>query len=90
MISGRKRRQYDVVASFGKKIVIVDCKKWAGNRYRLSAIKIAIKKHKERCLIYSEKSLPVIVTLIEEEIQFYDDVPIVPIFKLNSFIREYF
>jgi len=32
--------------------------------------------------------IPIIVTLIEEEIIFYEGIPIVPILKLNSFINE--
>jgi hypothetical protein len=71
---------------------LIECKKWAGNRYRLSALKKAIEQHKERtrfyeCITY-EDAIPIVVTLIEEEIQFYEGVPIVPILKLNSFINE--
>ena len=32
--------------------------------------------------------MPVIVTLIEEEVQFYQGMAIVPILKLNSFLGE--
>lgn len=89
MLNKHSRRQYDVVAVKGNKIILVECKKWAGDRYRLSALKKAIGLHKERCRIYDKKAVPVIATLIEEEIQFYDKIPIVPVFKLNGFIREY-
>ena len=34
-------------------------------------------------------ALPVIVTLHQEEIQFVDNVPIVPIMKLPSFLDEF-
>jgi protease II len=88
----KKRRQYDVVARRGDKTFLIECKKWAGNRYRLSALKAAIEKHKERVEFYrditNEDAAPIVVTLIEEEIKFYEDMPIVPIFKLNSFINE--
>jgi protease II len=88
----KKRRQYDVVARRGDKTFLIECKKWAGNRYRLSALKAAIEKHKERVEFYrditNEDATPIVVTLIEEEIKFYEDMPIVPIFKLNSFIDE--
>jgi protease II len=90
--SNKKRRQYDVIAKKNNRTFLVECKKWAGNRYRLSALKTAIKQHKERSEFYriltNEKITPIIVTLIEEEILFYEDVPIVPILKLNSFINE--
>jgi hypothetical protein len=35
----RKRRQYDVIAKTNNKTFLVECKKWAGNRSRLSALK---------------------------------------------------
>jgi len=34
-------------------------------------------------------ALPVIVTLHQEEIQFVENVPIVPIMKLSSFLDEF-
>ena len=88
----RKRRQYDVIARKNERIFLVECKKWAGNRYRSSALKKAIVQHKERTEFYEnltgEATTPILVTLIEEDIKFYEDLPIVPIFKLNSFINE--
>jgi hypothetical protein len=88
----RKRRQYDVIARKNERIFLVECKKWAGNRHRSSALKKAIVQHKERTEFYEnltgEATTPILVTLIEEDIKFYEDLPIVPIFKLNSFINE--
>jgi protease II len=91
-ISNKKRRQYDVIAEKSNQTFLVECKKWAGNRYRLSALKKAVEQHKERTTFYQsitdEDAIPLIVTLIEEEILFYEGVPMVPIQKLNSFISE--
>ncbi len=88
----KKRRQYDVIAKRDNKIILVECKKWAGNRYRLSALKAAVKKHKERSEFYrvltNEAVSPILVTFIEEEILIFEGVPIIPIFRLNSFINE--
>lgn len=88
----KKRRQYDVIAKKNSQTFLVECKKWSGNRYRLSAIKRAVVQHKERTEFYKntsgEDAIPIIVTLIEEEIEFYEEVPIVPILKLNSFLCE--
>ncbi len=88
----RKRRQYDVIARKNDRIFLVECKKWAGNRPRLSALKKAIVQHKERTEFYEnltgEATTPILVTLVEEDIIFYEELPIVPIFKLNSFINE--
>lgn len=88
----KKRRQYDVIARKDNRTFLVECKKWAGNRYRLSALKRAILQHKERTAFYGgimhEDAIPVMVTLIEEEIHVYEGVPIVPVLKLNAFISE--
>lgn len=88
----KKRRQYDVIAQKHNQTFLVECKKWAGNRYRLSALKKAIIQHKERTVFYErvthEDAIPLIVALIEEEIHVFEGVPIVPVSKLNSFIHE--
>jgi Holliday junction resolvase len=88
----KKRRQFDVIAKKKGKTFLVECKKWAGNRYRLSALRTAVRQHKERLEFYNritgENAIPIIVTLIEEEILFSDGVPIVPITKLDSYINE--
>ncbi len=79
----KNRRQYDVIARKNGKTFLIECKKWAGNRYRLSALKKAIEQHKERTAFYesimNEDATPLIVTLIEEEIRVYEGVPIVPV-----------
>ena len=81
-----------MIAWKGNQTFLVECKKWAGNRYRLSAIKKAVEQHKERTTFYetitNEDAIPLLVTLIEEEIQVYEGVPIVSIQKLNSFVNE--
>jgi hypothetical protein len=88
----KKRRQYDVISWKRDQTFLVECKKWSGSRYRLSALKKAIEQHKERTTFYesimNEDAIPLVVTLVEEEIHLYEGVPIVPILKLNSFISE--
>lgn len=88
----KKRRQYDVIARKSNQTFLIECKKWAGNRYRLSALKRAIGQHKERTTFYesimNEDAIPIIVTLIEEEIRVFEGIPLVPVHKLNSFINE--
>jgi protease II len=88
----RRRRQYDIIARQKNQTILVECKRWSGNRYRLSALKKAAKDHRERSEFYrdltNEWVTPIIVTLVEEEIQVCEEIPIVPIFKLNSFISE--
>ena len=91
-VFNKKKRQYDVIAKDNEKVVLVDCKKWAGNRYKSSALKTAVKKHLERCEFYknfTEKEvIPLIVTEFQEDILFFEDVPIVPVEKLNRFLGE--
>ena len=84
-----QKHQYDVVAEKFNKIFIVDCKKWAGKRYKSTQLKYAVEKHLERCsLIGSEKEkIPLIVTLMDEDIQEHKGVPIVPVDKLNTFLN---
>jgi len=88
----KKRRQYDVIAWKDDHTFLVECKKWAGSRYRLSALKRAIVQHKERTAFYesitNEQAVPLIVALIEEEIHVFEGVPIVPVHKLDAFIGE--
>jgi hypothetical protein len=88
----KTRRQYDVIAWKSNQTFPVECKKWAGSRYRLSVLKSAILKHKERTAFYESimhaDAVPLIVTLIEEEIRVFEGVPIVPVLKLNAFINE--
>jgi hypothetical protein len=88
----KTKRQYDVIAWKDNQTFLVECKKWAGNRYRLSAVKKAVEQHKERTQFYAaitnEDAIPLLVTFIEEEIRVYEGVPIVSIQKLNGFVSE--
>ena len=90
--ANRTRRQYDVIARKDDRTFLVECKKWAGNRYRLSALKKAILQHRERTGFYeritNEDAIPLIVILIEEEIRVFEGIPLVPVLKLDAFIRE--
>jgi hypothetical protein len=91
-ILNKKRRLYVVIARKNDQTFLIECKKWAGNRYRLSALKGAVVQHKERTAFYEhimhEDAVPLIVTLVEEEIRVYEGVPIVPVIRLNAFINE--
>ena len=88
----KKRRQYDVIAEDINKIILIDCKKWSNNRYKSSALKTAIKKHIERVNFYKnftkKEIIPLIVTQHQEDILFHENVPIIPISKLNWFLNE--
>ena len=91
MLHGRVRRQYDVIAKDLRYLFVVDCKMWAGNRYKSSALKNAAETHIERCKhLESDKEIvPIIVSLNNEDVDWHEGVPIVPVHKLNSFLRNY-
>lgn len=88
----RQRRQYDVVAKKNGRTLLVECKRWSGGRYRLSALMQAVRQHRERALFYTSvtdgDAVPVIVMLIDEEIRVFEGVPLVPVHRLNEFINE--
>jgi hypothetical protein len=88
----RQRRQYDVIAKKNGRTLLVECKRWSGGRYRLSALRRAVVQHRERALFYESimngNAVPIIVTLIEEEIRIFEGIPLVPVHRLNAFIGE--
>jgi hypothetical protein len=54
-----------------------------------------VKKQIERTKHYVKKtpgaiSVPVIVTLYQDKVDFIENVPIVPIFQFSSFIDEFY
>jgi len=91
LILTKPRMEIDVI---GKKMdiaLLIDCKHW--KTMNKSALDEIVKKQVERVKRYVAdermSALPVIVTLHQEEIQFVDNVPIVPIMKLSSFLDEF-
>ena len=91
LIMTKPRMEIDVI---GKKMdiaLLIDCKHW--KTMSKSALDEIVKKQIERVKRYvadeNMSALPVIVTLHQEEIQFVDNVPIVPIMKLSSFLDDF-
>ena len=91
LILTKPRIEIDVI---GKKMdiaLLIDCKHW--KTMSKSALDEIVKKQVERVKRYvadeNMSALPVIVTLHQEEIQFIENVPIVPIMKLSSFLDEF-
>lgn len=90
--TAKGKRQYDVVAKKFDTIFLVECKK--RKKSSASAIKKAVEDHMERCLIYKtlhkeKEVIPVLVTLLEEDIRIHNGIPIVPIGKLNQFLNSW-
>jgi hypothetical protein len=90
-IMTKPRMEIDVVGKKMNTALLIDCKHW--KTMSKSALDEIVKKQIERVKRYvddeSMSALPVIVTLHQEEIQFVDNVPIVPIMKLSSFLDEF-
>tara|TARA_Y100000310_G_scaffold339703_2_gene433215 strand:+ start:62 stop:496 length:435 start_codon:yes stop_codon:yes gene_type:complete len=88
----KRKRQYDVIASGFDKVYLVECKKWRNGRYKTSALKKSAVDHYKRCWMYKEvtskKVVPVMVTLHDEDILFYEGVPLVSVAKLNNFLSK--
>jgi len=91
LILTKPRMEIDVIGEKMGIALMIDCKHW--KNMNKSALDKIVKKQIERVKHFiSDKNisaLPVIVTLHQEEIQFIDNVPIVPIMKLASFLDEF-
>ncbi|HKR73319.1 MAG TPA: NERD domain-containing protein [Candidatus Nitrosocosmicus sp.] len=88
-------RQIDIIGVRSKSAIIVDCKHWKYTS--LSALEGIVRKQKERSALLCDKKqplgikklYPVIVTFLQCEFQYIDDVPIVPIQNFNSFLLDF-
>jgi hypothetical protein len=91
LILTKPRMEIDVIGIKMDIALLIDCKHW--KTMSKSALDTIVKKQVERVKRYvtdkNMSALPVIVTLHQEEIQFIDNVPIVPIMKLSSFLDEF-
>jgi hypothetical protein len=89
------RMQIDVVGiNYESKLaIVVDCKHWKRNN--LSSISSYARKQAQRTsvlLLQIRKkvscAIPIILTLYPMDIRLVDGVPVVPIVKFNSFIKD--
>ena len=91
LILTKPRMEIDVVGTKMDIALLIDCKHW--KTMSKSALNEIVKKQVERVKRYvadeNMSALPVIVTLHQEEIQFIENVPILPIMKLSSFLDEF-
>tara|TARA_Y100001960_G_scaffold299983_1_gene348642 strand:- start:92 stop:721 length:630 start_codon:yes stop_codon:yes gene_type:complete len=91
LILTKPRMEIDVIGKKMNIALLIDCKHWKNmTKYALDEI---VKKQIERVKRYVAdegiSALPVIVTLHQEGTQLVDNVPIVPIMKLSSFLDEF-
>jgi len=86
------RAEIDVIAEKGRILLCIDAKLYSKNRYRVSQLKKEAEKHVKRCERFSKKvgkkAIPIITTLIDDFIYYYEGCIIVPFHFLNHFLAE--
>jgi Holliday junction resolvase len=93
LILTKPRMEIDVVGIKLGVSILIDCKHW--KRMTRSALNEIVKKQVERVKKYVQKTesapaIPVIVTLHQEKVDFVNQVPIVPVMQLSSFLDEFY
>jgi len=93
LILTKPRMEIDVIGIRLGIAILIDCKHW--KRYSVSSLSTVVKKQIERTKQYVKKtpgaiSVPVIVTLYQDKVDFIENVPIVPIFQFSSFIDDFY
>ena len=91
LILTKPRMEIDVVGVKLGISILIDCKHW--KRMTQSALNDIVNKQVERVKRYVEKTestsaIPVIVTLHQEKVNFVNQVPVVPVMQLSSFLDE--
>ena len=91
LVLTKPRMEIDVVGINHGIALLIDCKHW--KRANQSSLRQIVKKQIARVMHYVSKTkgaiaIPAIVTLYQEEITFFDKVPIIPILQFSSFIDE--
>ena len=91
LVLTKPRMEIDVIGKKMNLALLIDCKHW--KTMSKSALDEIVKKQIERVKRYVADeditALPVIVTLHQERTQLVENVPIVPIMKLPSFLDEF-
>ncbi|MHA1630682.1 MAG: hypothetical protein ACTSXO_07615 [Candidatus Heimdallarchaeota archaeon] len=104
--TGKRKYQIDVVLKNNPYVFLIDCKHFGGTgkKAQLRAAAeaqrarcVAVRQHfltlKTKLAIGSWQKvvlLPMLVTWLDDEIRFYEHVPIVPIAKLRSFFMNFY
>jgi Holliday junction resolvase len=92
--SADRRYEIDVVARKFKDVFCVDCKRWATPRTKRAAAADAALSQFDRATAFKNREegkniYAMIVTLLDEDIKFEKEVPIVPVWKLNDFLLSF-
>jgi lipocalin len=85
------RAEIDVVAERFDLTLAIDAKRYAGQWYRISALKKESEKHAEKCRRYEKlvgkRIIPIVVSLIDDRILFHGSI-VVPFDNLNEFLLD--
>jgi hypothetical protein len=88
------RREIDVIGIKSQNALLVDCKHW--KKKSLSGLKKIVERQKNRSTLFMQKTklnienaFPIVLTFLPNNFLFIDDVPIIPINKLNSFLLDF-
>jgi hypothetical protein len=101
--SNKKRYEIDLLAIRNPIILCIDCKHWSSRARKKHALKKAVEKQVERTKAFSKDGdlskfyiekdnslflMPVLISWLAEDIKTHQNVPIVPIFQLSSFLNQ--
>jgi Holliday junction resolvase len=89
----KPRMEIDVIGINHGVALLIDCKHW--KRQSNSSLNNSVKKQIERVRHYVAQTqgaiaVPAIVTLFQEQLNFIDKVPIIPISQFSSFVDEFY
>ena len=87
-----RKFEIDVVGYWDCFCLCIDCKLYGDGRYRVSSLKKEAEKHVLRCVefekIAGKKCVPVLVTLLDDDISFEFGCLVVPYYKFNCFLND--
>ena len=89
----KPRMEIDVIGINHGVALLIDCKHW--KRQSNSSLNNSVKKQIERVRHYVAQTqgaiaVPAIVTLFQEQLNFVDKVPIIPISQFSSFVDDFY
>ncbi len=90
--NSRRKFEIDVVGYFDDFCLCIDCKLYGCTRYRMHSLKKEAEKHVIRCAEFEKatgkKCVPVLVTLLDDDICSDFECLIVPYYKFNYFLSN--
>lgn len=84
------KRQYDVIAE-SDHLIFADCKKWDNKRRIRYSLRKSVEKQVERVerMTLEGSKYPIVVLSCDSPINYYQRVPIISVYKLNTFLSNF-